>query len=108
MRHQRFMVSTTARIESLAGIVSDRPVFSNLFSTVERRFLDYLANRSVRRVDICRIDTDICVIKCVVDLFEDEIEPVVLADYCGSTAGKQAHMNALQTLGRFNGCDQVR
>ena len=79
-----------------------------IYSCVNRRFLDYLARRSVKRIDVCGIDTDICVTKCAVDLFESGIEPVVLKNYCGSTAGKQTHKHALQTLGRFIGLGQVR
>lgn len=79
-----------------------------IYTCVDSRFLDYLTRRSIKRVDICGIDTDICVTKCAVDLFENGIEPIVLKDHCGSTAGEEAHTHALQTLGRFIGRGQIR
>ncbi|GAA6198753.1 cysteine hydrolase [Pseudophaeobacter arcticus] len=83
-------------------------VVKPIYTCVDRRLLDYLTRRAVKRVDICGIDTDICVTKCAVDLFENGIVPVVLKSFCGSTAGEGAHKHALQTLGRFIGRDQVR
>lgn len=83
-------------------------VVKPIYSCVDRRFLDHLMRTKIDRVDVCGIDTDICVTKCAVDLFEAGIEPVVLKDYCASTAGAEAHAFALKTLGRFIGRGQVR
>lgn len=78
------------------------------YTCVDVRFLDFLRRNEIQRVDICGIDTDICVTKCAVDLFEANVEPVVLKDYCASTAGDEAHNFALKTIGRFIGRRQVR
>ena len=78
------------------------------YSCVTPDFLNDLNRQSIKNMDICGIDTDICVLKCAVDLFENKIEPVVLMDYCGSMGGKDAHARGLQNLERFIGSGQIR
>lgn len=58
-------------------------------------------------IDICGIDTDICVMKSAADLFENSITPRVLAEYCASTAGDDHHKAALKIIGRYIGRDQI-
>ena len=83
-------------------------VLKSNYSCVNQSFLEILEHRSIQRLDICGIDTDICVTKCAVDLFENGIEPVVLKEYCNSTGGKAAHLNGLKTLERFIGSSQIQ
>lgn len=83
-------------------------IIKSVYTCVDHRLLDYLSRKHVSSIDICGIDTDICVTKCAVDFFENGIEPVVLKDYCGSTAGEEAHGFALKILGRFIGHGQIR
>ncbi len=79
----------------------------SIYSCITREFLDDLQLKGITKVYICGIDTDICVTKCAVDLFENSIEPIILKDYCASTAGKVKHQNALSTLKRFIGKKQI-
>lgn len=83
--------------------IIDKPIYT----CVDKLLLARLHTRSITQVDVCGIDTDICVTKCAVDLFEAGIEPRVLAGYSASTAGPQAHEQALRTLGRYIGRNQV-
>ena len=82
-------------------------VEKNIYSCVNNSFLKKLKILNIKRIDICGIDTDICVTKCAVDLFENGIIPVVLQEYCASTDGYEAHENAIKTLNRFIGVNQV-
>ena len=79
----------------------------SIYSCVNGNFLKDLKGKGIDNIDICGIDTDICVTKCAVDLFENGIIPFVLAKYCASHAGEEAHRYALKTLGRFIGRGQV-
>jgi len=79
----------------------------SIYSCVNDDFLQELNKKGIDEVDICGIDTDICVTKCAVDLFENGVIPFVLAKYCASHAGEEAHRYALKTLGRFIGRGQV-
>ena len=59
-------------------------------------------------VTVVGIDTDMCVLKVVMDVFDLGIKPTVLVDCCASTAGLQAHLAGLAVLARNVGADQLR
>lgn len=86
-----------------SGKIIDKPIYT----CVDELFLSELKGNEIESVDVCGVDTDICVTKCAVDLFEYGIEPRVLANYCASYAGAPAHEYALRTLERFIGKNQV-
>jgi len=67
-----------------------------------------LRERGVERVNVVGIDTDMCVLKVVMDLFDLAIEPIVLVDCCASTAGLQAHLAGLAVLARNIGATRLR
>lgn len=79
----------------------------DIYSCVNPEFIQELNAKKIKKVDVCGIDTDICVTKCCVDLFEAGIIPRVLANYCASNAGLKEHNFALKTLSRFIGKNQV-
>jgi nicotinamidase-related amidase len=79
----------------------------SIYTCVNASFLQELNGHGIDAVDVCGVDTDICVTKCAVDLFENGIIPRVLAKYCASHAGYVAHEAALRTLGRYIGKSQV-
>jgi len=78
-----------------------------VYTCVTPSFLAMLRDRGVAAVDICGVDTDACVLKCAMDLFESGVRPVVLASCCASSAGPAAHAAALDILIRAIGQDQV-
>jgi len=86
---------------------SARVIDKSIYTCVDKLFISELSGQGIETVDICGVDTDICVTKCAVDLFECNIEPRVLADHCASHAGTSAHEHALRTLERFIGKKQV-
>ncbi|HEY9872897.1 MAG TPA: isochorismatase family cysteine hydrolase [Candidatus Obscuribacterales bacterium] len=69
---------------------------------------DYLREQRIERVFIVGIDTDMCVLKIAMDLFDIGIEPIVIADCCASTAGLQAHLAGLAVLSRNIGATRLR
>jgi len=83
--------------------IIDKPVYT----CVTPYFLQTLTELGIDRLDICGVDTDACVTKCALDLFENHIEPVVLANYCSSTFGYEVHRTALATLKRLIGKRQI-
>jgi len=78
-----------------------------IYSCVDDGFCRSLRAAGVEEITLCGIDTDICVTKCAVDLFERGIRPIVRADLCGSHAGAAAHKRGIETLKRFIGEGQV-
>lgn len=67
-----------------------------------------LEKGNIKRVVVCGVATDGCVLKTAVDAFERDIEPVVVADACASHAGPAIHDAALLLIPRFIGRKQVR
>ncbi len=51
---------------------------------------------------------DFCVLKVAMDIFDLNIEPIVLVDCCASTSGLQSHLAGLAVLARNIGADQLR
>lgn len=88
---------------STKAIIIDK----SIYSCVNSSFLQELNKNQINEIDICGIDTDICVTKCAVDLFEAGVIPRVLSGYCASHAGLEFHNFGLKTLGRYIGEDQV-
>jgi nicotinamidase-related amidase len=68
----------------------------------------YLHQHQTEQVAVVGIDTDMCVLKIAMDLFDQGIEPIVLADCCASTAGLQAHLAGLAVLSRNIGAQRLR
>lgn len=85
------------------ALIVDKPTYS----CVTPEFISCLQGWGVSEVHICGIDTDICVMKCAVDLFEHGFRPVVLGATCASTAGQKYHEAALKILIRYIGSEQV-
>lgn len=69
---------------------------------------EYLREQDFERVTLVGIDTDMCVLKIALDIFDLGIEPIVLSDCCASTAGLQAHLAGLAILSRNIGPHQLR
>lgn len=68
----------------------------------------WLRDAHVDQVAVVGIDTDMCVLKVAMDLFDLGVEPIVLVDCCASTAGLQAHLAGLAILSRNIGPHQLR
>lgn len=78
-----------------------------IYSCINDSFVNMLEENEVDAVDICGIDTDICVTKCAVDLFERNITPYVLKDYCATHAEADVQDVALIILARYIGSSQI-
>lgn len=104
----RFMASPETdiidQLRPYARKVIDKKGYSAFVPAVAK----FLEKRKIKRVVVCGVATDGCVLKTAVDAFEREIEPVVVADACASHAGSVVHDAALMLIPRFIGRRQVR
>jgi nicotinamidase-related amidase len=87
---------------------ADRVFVKPGLAGIPQELADYLTDRRIPRAHVVGIDTDMCVLKVAMDLFDMGIEPVVLVDCCASTAGLQAHLAGLAVLSRNLGPHQLR
>lgn len=69
---------------------------------------EHLKTACYERVTLAGIDTDMCVLKIALDIFDLGIQPTILVDCCASTAGLQAHFAGLAVLARNIGADKLR
>ena len=68
----------------------------------------HLRSAGFSSIALVGIDTDMCVLKIALDLFDLGIEPLIFTDCCASTAGLQAHFAGLAVLARNIGADRLR
>ena len=52
-------------------------------------------------------DTDCCVLTIATSLFEHNITPIVLTNYCQSNGGETAHITGIKCLERLIGKKQI-
>ena len=74
-----------------------------VYSAVNDKLEKYLNDNNIDSVYLCGIDTDACVLKTSLDLFESNINVFVLKDYCMSHSGKIFHDNAILMLEKLIG-----
>lgn len=87
-----------------ADCVYEKPGFTGIPDDLAER----LRAEGLDEVAVVGIDTDMCVLKVAMDVFDLGIRPVVLVDCCASTAGLQAHLAGLAVLARNVGADNLR
>lgn len=97
------LVPEMARIATEAHIYS-KPGYAGLPDKLAER----LQRDRVERIGVVGIDTDMCVLKVALDLFDLNIAPLVYVDCCASTAGLQAHLAGLAVLARNIGANHLR
>lgn len=84
-------------------------VTKNVYSAVTPEFEEFLAELDLANTGmyIVGADTESSVMKTALDLFERTIEPIILAEFCGSHRGLGTHERALTLLKELVGEDRV-
>ena len=67
----------------------------------------FFASHDVKEVLLAGIDTDCCVLTTAISLFEHNIRPIILADYCASNGGRESHCAAIKVMERAIGRQQI-
>ena len=86
------------------GRVFEKPDYTGIPDDLASRLRDL----DVDEITVVGIDTDMCVLKVAMDLFDLNIEPIVYTDCCASTAGLQSHLAGLAVLARNIGAYHLR
>jgi nicotinamidase-related amidase len=99
----------TELVPALASVPCPSDVYAKHGLTgVPAELADRLRQDRIQQISVAGIDTDMCVLKIAMDVFDLGIEPVILVDCCASTAGLQAHLAGLAILSRNIGPHQLR
>lgn len=77
------------------------------YTAYTKEIKDFIIDNGINEVYLCGIDTDQCVLKTAVDMFEDNINVKVLSDYSMSHSGNDYHEYAIKMLKKFIGKDNV-
>ena len=86
----------------------DFPVFEkSIYTAYNLEFKNYLLENHIDQIYLCGIDTDACVFKTALDLFEGEYDGYVLENFCRSHIGEDAHNHAITTMRRLIGEKRV-
>lgn len=86
----------------------DYKVFEkSIYSSLNNEFKEYISNEKIDEIYLCGFETDACVFKTALDLFESEYNVYVLKDYCMTHMGKDAHDFFIENLKRLIGNDSV-
>ncbi|HEY3109648.1 MAG TPA: isochorismatase family cysteine hydrolase [Chloroflexota bacterium] len=99
----------TELVPEMARLVERGRVFEKRgFTGLPDALGAYLRELGAEEVTVAGIDTDMCVLKIAIDIFDLGIRPVVLTDCCASTLGAAAHLAGLAVLSRNIGPHQLR
>lgn len=96
-------------VPELDRLARQTRIFDKLgFTGMTAELATYLQENQIECACVVGIDTDMCVLKIALDLFDLGIKPIVLSDCCASTLGLQAHLAGLAILSRNIGADQIQ
>ena len=90
-------------VQPFASTVINKTIYSG----VNEELLTLLRRNKIDMVFIAGIDTDCCVLKTAVDLFEHNIISFVLMHYSASNGGTKSHNAATTVLTRLIGADKL-
>ncbi len=62
-----------------------------IYSAVNEEFEKWIRDNNINEIYLCGFDTDACIQKTALDLFEKGYNVFVLKDYCMSHCGKELH-----------------
>lgn len=86
----------------------DNKIFNKkIYSAVNDEFKTYIKENDINSIFLCGIDTDACVLKTAVDLFENNIDVKVIEHCCMSHSGKKYHHYAIKMLKKLIGKDNI-
>ena len=83
--------------------VFDKRVYTALNDELKQ----FISKNNIDEIYLCGFDTDACIQKTALDLFEQNYEVYVLKDYCMSHKGKETHDFCINNMKRLIGKDKV-
>lgn len=78
-----------------------------IYSSLNDELKSYLLENNIDEIYLCGFDTDACVSKTALDLFESNYNVYVLKDYCMSHESVELHNVYINNLSRLIGKDKI-
>ena len=95
-------------IESYIDYVEDKFIYTCVNANFIQRLCQLNGGQYPKQIFLAGVDTDCCVLATAVDLFENNIRPIVLTDYCASNGGVESHKAAITCMKRLLGKKQIK
>lgn len=98
----------TKEQQAIAIDTKNNKIFDKkIYTAVNDELKDYVRENDISQIYLCGFDTDACIQKTAIDLFEQNYDVYVLKDYCMSHAGKEIHDLYIQNLSRIIGKNKI-
>ena len=78
-----------------------------IYSALNGELKNYINDNKIEEIYLCGFDTDACVFKTALDLFENNYNVYVLKDYCMSSEGIELHNVYISNLARLIGKNKI-
>ena len=78
-----------------------------VYTALNNELKIYLQENKIDEIYLCGFETDACILKTALDLFENNYNVKVLKDYCMSYSKIECHNNAIQILKKLIGKDNI-
>ena len=78
-----------------------------VYSALNDELKEYISTNNIDEIYLCGLDTDACVYKTALDLFENNYDVYVLKDYTMSHRGVELHNIFIENLKRLIGKEKV-
>lgn len=88
-------------------IFNHKVIKKEIYSSLNKELEEYIKQNKVEEIYLCGIDTECCVLKTALDLFENNYNIYILKDYCACTHGIEKHNNALEIIARCIGKNKI-
>lgn len=79
----------------------------NIYSALNNELKKYIKINNIKEIYLCGFETDACVHKTALDMFEQGYNVFVLKDYCMSSKGYKIHNLYINNLKRLIGKDSI-
>ena len=95
-------------IEPYIDYIEDKYIYSCVNTNFIQKICQMNDGRYPEQIFLAGVDTDSCVMATAIDLFENNIRPIVLTDYCASNGGEEVHRAAITCMRRLIGIRQLQ
>ena len=86
----------------------DQKIFDKrIYSALNNELKQFIKENNIDEIYLCGFDTDACVQKTAIDLFEQEYNVFILKDYCMCHKGKDLHDIIIDNLCRLIGKNKI-
>ena len=94
-------------LQKYMDYIEDKYIYNCVHAGFIQRLCQLNDGSLPEKVFVAGVDTDCCVLTIVTSLFEHNIRPIVLTQYCASNGGKDSHNAGLLCMKRLIGEKQL-